>query len=154
MAVSKKVRDFIQQRDNYTCQVCGLNIEEHGVKLQVDHKTAKVNGGSDDISNLVTLCAECNLTKHWRNLDTFIRERESALPLHKIRLERHIPRKTLAEKAGVCVQTLIRLEEGVSVNYINLIKVCGALDLNWKEFIMVHNHQPDRETSVNRLSAH
>ncbi len=44
----------IRTRDNYTCQKCGL----HG--WHVHHIIPKGMGGSDDPSNLETLCEECH----------------------------------------------------------------------------------------------
>jgi hypothetical protein len=44
----------IRLRDDYTCQKCGL----HG--WHVHHKVPKGMGGSDDPSNLETLCEKCH----------------------------------------------------------------------------------------------
>jgi len=44
----------IRIRDNYTCQKCGL----HG--WHVHHIVPKGMGGSDDPSNLETLCEKCH----------------------------------------------------------------------------------------------
>jgi 5-methylcytosine-specific restriction endonuclease McrA len=42
-------------RDNWTCQVCGSRKN-----LQVHHKQLRSQQGSDEESNLITLCAECH----------------------------------------------------------------------------------------------
>jgi len=52
----------ILRRDGYRCQLCGRS-QVDGVKLHVDHKLARVNGGSNDDENLWTLCEGCNLGK-------------------------------------------------------------------------------------------
>jgi len=57
-----KLRFEIFKRDKFTCVYCGRNRED-SAKLHVDHRLARHNGGSDDYSNLVTSCEECNLGK-------------------------------------------------------------------------------------------
>ena len=60
--VSSKIRQQVLERDNYTCQMCGRTRFD-GVKLEVDHIIPVAKGGSDNISNLQTLCRECNRGK-------------------------------------------------------------------------------------------
>ena len=67
MAVSKRLRYEILRRDNHTCQYCGRRAPE--VKLTVDHVVPKALGGSDDPSNLLTACSECNSGKTSSNPD-------------------------------------------------------------------------------------
>lgn len=57
--VNKKLRYQILQRDNSICQRCGRTPAD-GVKLDVDHKIPVDWGGTDDPTNLWTLCEECN----------------------------------------------------------------------------------------------
>lgn len=52
-------RFAILKRDNYRCQICGATSAQ-GVALQVDHKLAVTNGGTNDPRNLWTLCDRCN----------------------------------------------------------------------------------------------
>lgn len=61
MAVSKRLRYEIMRRDNHACRYCGATAPD--VKLTVDHVTPVALGGSDDPSNLVTACADCNSGK-------------------------------------------------------------------------------------------
>jgi hypothetical protein len=42
------------QRDNYTCQYCGAPA------VEPDHVVPRSLGGSDDPSNLVAACFDCN----------------------------------------------------------------------------------------------
>lgn len=58
MAVSKRLRFEILRRDNHTCRYCGRSAPE--VKLTIDHVIPETLGGSDDPSNLVAACADCN----------------------------------------------------------------------------------------------
>ena len=61
--VTPKMKVLVLERDNYTCQMCGKTVRD-GVKLEVDHIHPFSKGGSDDISNLRTLCQECNRGKY------------------------------------------------------------------------------------------
>ncbi|MFI2663716.1 HNH endonuclease [Micromonospora carbonacea] len=58
MAVSRALRYQILRRDNHTCRYCGRSAPD--VKLTVDHVVPEALGGSDEPTNLVTACAECN----------------------------------------------------------------------------------------------
>jgi hypothetical protein len=59
--ISKRVRFRVFTRDDFTCQYCGRRAPD--VVLHVDHVTARANGGTDAMSNLLTACADCNLGK-------------------------------------------------------------------------------------------
>ncbi|RLC60281.1 MAG: hypothetical protein DRI01_10370 [Chloroflexi bacterium] len=61
-AISEKLRYEIFSRDGFRCQACGRGVHD-GVKLTVDHVVPVDWGGTNDRSNLVTLCAECNRGK-------------------------------------------------------------------------------------------
>ncbi len=56
--IPKSVRDYVFQRDNYQCQSCGK--KQH---LNIDHIIPLAKGGSNDMSNLQTLCQTCNQQK-------------------------------------------------------------------------------------------
>jgi 5-methylcytosine-specific restriction endonuclease McrA len=49
------------RRENYRCQHCG--VEALFIELEVDHIRPVSRGGSDDPSNLQTLCVKCNRKK-------------------------------------------------------------------------------------------
>lgn len=66
MSVSKRVRFEVFKRDKFTCQYCGRSAPD--IVLHCDHITPKASGGTDDILNLVTSCADCNLGKGAREL--------------------------------------------------------------------------------------
>ncbi|ASN72008.1 putative HNH endonuclease [uncultured Caudovirales phage] len=61
MAVSKRLRYEILRRDNHACRYCGGTAPD--VKLTVDHVVPTTLGGSDQPSNLVAACADCNSGK-------------------------------------------------------------------------------------------
>ncbi|WP_144875401.1 HNH endonuclease [Hyella patelloides] len=59
--IPQSVRKYVYQRDNYQCQSCGKTKQE--TKLNIDHIIPLATGGSNDISNLQTLCSQCNQVK-------------------------------------------------------------------------------------------
>lgn len=61
MAVTKRIRYEVLKRDNHTCRYCGAAAPH--VKLTVDHVTPVALGGTDDPSNLVAACRDCNAGK-------------------------------------------------------------------------------------------
>ena len=65
MAVTKRTRFEVLRRDNYTCRYC--RSTEHS--LTIDHVTPVALGGSDDPSNLVACCRDCNSGKGARRLE-------------------------------------------------------------------------------------
>ncbi len=59
--IPKEVRRYVFLRDNYQCKSCGKTANE--TELTIDHIIPLSKGGSNDISNLQTLCSECNQKK-------------------------------------------------------------------------------------------
>ncbi|MBI3528204.1 MAG: HNH endonuclease [Betaproteobacteria bacterium] len=58
IALSIRKRFFVLKRDHFACVRCGASGV--GVKLEVHHRFPFAKGGSDNLSNLDTLCFECN----------------------------------------------------------------------------------------------
>lgn len=62
--INQKIRLFVFQKDNYTCRACGFsNINNINKRLVIDHIVPVNKGGTDDVTNLQTLCAVCNGSK-------------------------------------------------------------------------------------------
>ena len=61
MAVSKRVRYEVLRRDGNRCRYCGADADES--PLTMDHVVPVALGGSDDPSNLVAACKDCNAGK-------------------------------------------------------------------------------------------
>jgi len=61
---SRKLRLAILKRDHFCCQLCGA-IPDYilRISVHVDHKVARAKGGTNDPSNLWTLCNHCNSGK-------------------------------------------------------------------------------------------
>ena len=61
MPVSKRTRFEVLRRDGNACRYCGAMAPD--VKIQVDHVIPVALGGTDEASNLVAACRDCNTGK-------------------------------------------------------------------------------------------
>ena len=66
MNITKTIRFEVFKRDAFRCQYCGQTPP--AAILQVDHIHPRSKGGKNDINNLITACADCNLGKGARSL--------------------------------------------------------------------------------------
>ena len=66
-ALSRKIRFEVFKRDRFACIYCGKKAPE--ALLEVDHILALSNGGTDEITNLVSACDDCNRGKAARLLE-------------------------------------------------------------------------------------
>ena len=71
-----RLRFEIFKRDNFTCQYCGRNVKNDGVKLHCDHIKPRNSGGLNNIDNLITSCMECNIGKSDVLLDKRLYEKK------------------------------------------------------------------------------
>ena len=62
--MTAKLRGYIKERDDHTCQSCGVSLhdQEH-LLLEVDHIIPVSKGGLSVEENLQTLCWRCNRSK-------------------------------------------------------------------------------------------
>ena len=86
-SIPKKVRFEVLKRDKFTCQYCGRQAPD--VVLNIDHITPVSKGGTNDITNLITSCWDCNSGKSNRELsdDTTIKKQKAQLDLLQERRE-------------------------------------------------------------------
>jgi len=62
--MTSKLRQFIKERDNYTCKYCGNSTHtEPNLLLEIDHIIPVAKGGCTVEDNLQTLCWKCNRSK-------------------------------------------------------------------------------------------
>lgn len=59
-AIPPKLRTLVYRRDGYACVRCGADDVQ---RLTIDHRIPVALGGSNDPSNLRTLCRPCNTAK-------------------------------------------------------------------------------------------
>lgn len=68
--MTKKLREFIKKRDNFTCCNCGNSTyKEPNLLLEIDHIIPVAKGGRTVEENLQTLCWKCNRTKSDKIMD-------------------------------------------------------------------------------------
>ena len=60
--IPRQLRHQVFQRDGYRCRECGATNKE--TTLHVDHIKPVAKGGTNDLSNLQTLCEACNRAKY------------------------------------------------------------------------------------------
>lgn len=62
--MTRKLREFIKNRDNFTCCTCGNSVhKEPNLLLEIDHIIPVAKGGPTEEKNLQTLCWKCNRAK-------------------------------------------------------------------------------------------
>jgi hypothetical protein len=67
--VSKSMRFDVMKRDNFRCRLCGASpATDTKAVLHIDHIIPLSRGGKNMISNLWTLCKECNYGKRDKTL--------------------------------------------------------------------------------------
>ncbi|HUD44129.1 MAG TPA: HNH endonuclease [Patescibacteria group bacterium] len=80
IGLSKSIRFEVLKRDKFICQYCGGKAPT--VILQIDHIEPVAKGGSNDITNLITSCFDCNSGKKDRKLSD-----DSVVEKHRKQLE-------------------------------------------------------------------
>lgn len=84
--ITPEIKSQVLKRDQSTCLWCGKG-QRKGVSLQIDHIQPVAMGGSNEISNLQTLCKECNRIKkthqiNFRNTKTPLRKPKSQIQFY------------------------------------------------------------------------
>lgn len=65
--LGRSLRFEVFKRDDWACRYCGARPPS--AILHADHVVPVVDGGPDELDNLVTSCSDCNLGKGGRSLD-------------------------------------------------------------------------------------
>ena len=60
-----QIRRLIYERDNFTCQECGLKMTNKTVAHDVHHIVPFLESFDNSIGNLITLCKCCHMKKEW-----------------------------------------------------------------------------------------
>lgn len=71
--MTPKLRKYIKERDNYTCQCCGRHMPD-GCGLHIDHIVPISKGGKTEPDNLQVLCSICNLKKSNKMEENSVKE--------------------------------------------------------------------------------
>lgn len=70
-----EIREYLLKKWNRTCVYCGKT----DVPLEIEHIVAKVNGGTNRISNLTLSCRTCNEKKGTKTIEKFLRKKPEVL---------------------------------------------------------------------------
>lgn len=77
--IKRSERCAIYDRDGWRCVYCGRKVNSgkgtNGCDpntATLDHVTSRLLGGSDDASNLVTSCIDCNVAKSSLSVTAFV----------------------------------------------------------------------------------
>jgi hypothetical protein len=92
-------------RDGYRCVYCGFQDERNGsdagLALHVDHALPLSRGGTDEPSNLVTSCVNCNLRKGDKTAEEFMgRSKCTPQQMHPAFDDARPPHLTAITRAG------------------------------------------------------
>ena len=105
--ISKGLRYDVLRRDNFKCRICGKSpVDSPTIKLHVDHIRPISKGGETIMSNLRTLCSDCNIGKF--NKDEKKARRGQARKSNS--KKQNLPAGALA-KAGVNNKTKIKKQK-------------------------------------------
>lgn len=111
-------RNQVLKRDNYTCLWCGKE-QRKGVSLQVDHIQPVAMGGSNEMSNLQTLCKECNRMKRTHQINFRITRTPLRKPKSQVQYYTDVPSDNI---------------ENVVRRIVNEFYHCQALcEMKWHE---------------------
>ena len=81
MSTWGSIRCSVLERDNYKCRICGK-----GTSGQVHHIAPKRSGGTEELSNLVTLCGRCHMLLS--PVPDFVISRVWEIPLNRVDIEK------------------------------------------------------------------
>jgi 5-methylcytosine-specific restriction endonuclease McrA len=120
-SVPHHIRIEVIKRDDNTCQKCGCKVKpgkkRHGLALAIVVRIVPPSqGGTNDLSNLKTLCLPCGSTpKKKKEVVETIKAIEVKSKKRKYRLPKQLRRKVLARdsyKCYLCNRTVKRIHEG------------------------------------------
>ena len=131
--IPKRVRFEVLKRDKFTCQYCGRQAPD--VVLNIDHITPVSKGGTNDITNLVTSCFDCNSGKTDIELsdDAAVKKQKAQLDLMQERREQlemmhewqmHLTESSITE--ATIVSDVVRKLSGMNLSETGM-KTAGKL---------------------------
>lgn len=123
-SIGPKVRFEVFKRDNFKCQYCGQTAPD--VVLHIDHIIPVKDGGTNDITNLITACSDCNLGKGARKLDD-----NAVVEKQRCQLEELNERREQLKMMAKWREELLKLEDqqlSIAVKRINDLMKCWSLN--------------------------
>lgn len=130
MTVSKRTRFEVLRRDAHTCRYCRAVDQP----LTVDHVVPTALGGSDDPSNLVAACRDCNAGKSSTNPDAGVVAQVSDDAVRWAAAIRQAAQNEAAERAatGARVEPIWDLWEALTPSYARS-RAGYQLPIGWEE---------------------
>ena len=123
-------RFAVLERDEFTCRYCGQHAPN--VPLEVDHVKPVIEGGTDDINNLITSCWACNRGKEGLRVRKLMaqkergtRERDIILP-EKITMARQIADYLIENPRALVRQIAQDLDFHIALTSVRLSKMREA----------------------------
>ena len=92
--IRKDKRLAIYMRDGFTCAYCGSNMKDDTALLTLDHLIPVEHGGSNDQTNLITACHQCNSVRGSRDLRQFCKDVGQYLDIEGNFIEKDIMQKS------------------------------------------------------------
>jgi hypothetical protein len=125
----ENTKAYVRARDGHTCQFCG----KKDTKLEVHHIIKRSDGGTDVVTNLVTLCSDCHKKYHRGEIEEkkFLKKIKpslcktykgaTAMNVVKTFLFREIQKNfdVVATKTYGYITKMKRLENGIEKSHIN-----------------------------------
>ncbi|WP_223775684.1 HNH endonuclease signature motif containing protein [Streptomyces sp. 135] len=84
-AVSTATRRPLFQRGTFACELCGRPVVSlrHGPGVELVHRVALADGGSDEPENLMVLCSACHAARDGADGVSELAARASSLPIRE-----------------------------------------------------------------------
>lgn len=128
--ISVRTRFEVFKRDEFTCRYCGR--QSPLVVLHIDHIVPVIDGGTNDVINLVTACSDCNLGKSDVPLGAVITSEDPAQRTVQIRQQEEALRaynmEILARDERVAVDRRVVYEAFINATDWSCMR---ASDFNW-----------------------
>ncbi|MCL2163733.1 MAG: DEAD/DEAH box helicase family protein [Oscillospiraceae bacterium] len=137
--LTEEMKRQVFARDNYICLCCGKE-RRRGVRLNVDHIRPVSMGGTNDISNLQTLCRLCNTKKSVNEINFRVHVTPLRKPKSQLEMVDYVNSDFDEHAVARIVNVFYHCAAVCAVNYHQ--KRSGRLYSAWEIVLFVGNN-PD-----------
>lgn len=136
------VRIRVLERDGYRCVYCGATAQT--ATLEIDHVIPLARGGTNDSTNLVTACRDCNNGKRASLID---------LPDYVVVAPVAVPASLRPPRHGWLQEARLRWPRGDDAHYytgdpISTVVVGRFATVGWCGGLSVHLHRTPKEAAT------
>ena len=107
--IGSSLRDSIFKKTKGLCFYCGRKLQNENYKaknyMTIDHVEPKMNGGTNNIHNLVPSCQQCNVMKGHDDINCFIK-RIQEMPKNKFQFKKKLSIGEVLKINGIPVKYL------------------------------------------------